>query len=343
MEFTASQIANIIGGEILGDPNTVIKGVSPIENGLQGHLSFVSQEKFVPYLQNSECAVLIVSEKLIREKSYQPTIIRVPDAYLSFQILMNLYQEMQSKKEGIESGAVIHESVEKGKGIYIGAHTYISENCKIGDETQIYPQVFLGKNVKIGKNCKIYSGAKIYDFCVINDNCIIHSNTVIGSDGFGFQPTKDGFVKIPQLGNVVLEKNVEVGSNCSIDRGTIGSTIIGEGTKIDNLIQIAHNVKIGKHNVIAAQAGIAGSANIGDWNMIGGQVGVVGHIKIGNKVKIQAQSGIINNVKDEEVLYGSPSMPAGEYRRNYVHFRNFSEIVERIKKLEQKAKDYKHE
>lgn len=343
MEFTAAQIAGIIGGKIIGDEDAVINGVSPIENGLEGHLSFVAQEKFTHYLQNSECSVLIVSEKLIEDITYKPTLITVEDGYLSFQVLMNLYQEMQSKRSGIEEGANIHQSVELGGGIYVGSHAYISEKSKIGDSTQIYPQVYIGKNVKIGKNCKIYSGAKIYDFCVVGDNCIIHSNTVIGSDGFGFQPTKNGFEKIPQLGNVILENNVEIGANCTVDRGTIGSTFIGEGTKIDNLIQIAHNVKIGKHNVIAAQTGIAGSSIIGDWNMIGGQVGIVGHIKIGNEVKIQAQSGIIKNVKDGEVLYGSPSMNANDYRRNYVHFRNFADIVQRINKLEKNSKDKTNE
>ena len=343
MEFTAAQIAGIIGGKIIGDENAGINGVSPIENGVEGHLSFVAQEKFSDYLQNSLCSVLIVSEHLLKEQSYKPTIISVENAYLSFQILMNLYQEMQSKKSGIEEGSTIHQTVKLGSDIFIGAHTYISEKAIIGDSTQIYPQVFVGKNVKIGKNCKIYSGARIYDYCVLGDNCIVHSNTVIGSVGFGFQPTEKGFEKIPQLGNVIIENNVEIGSNCSIDRGTIGPTLIGEGTKIDNLIQIAHNVKIGKHNVIASQTGIAGSSTIGDWNMIGGQVGIVGHVKIGNQVKIQAQSGIISNVKDGEVLYGSPSMNAGEYRRNYVHFRNFADIVERINKLEKNSKDSTNE
>lgn len=343
MEFTAEQIAGIIGGKIIGDKDAVISGVSPIENGLEGHLSFVGQERFAEHLQNSSCSVLIVSQKLIEDKKYSPTIIVVEDAYLSFQVLMNLYQEMQSKRSGIEEGAHIHESVKLGSDIYIGSHAYISEKSDIGNSTQIYPQVYIGRNVKIGSNCKIYSGARIYDFCVIGDHCIIHSNTVVGSDGFGFQPTKNGFEKIPQLGNVILENNVEIGSNCSIDRGTIGSTIIGEGTKIDNLIQIAHNVKIGKHNVIAAQTGIAGSSIIGDWNMIGGQVGIVGHIKIGNEVKIQAQSGIISNVKDGEILYGSPSMNASDYRRNYVHFRNLSAIVQRLNKLEKNSNDKNNE
>ncbi len=337
MEFTASQIAAFIDGKIIGDENAQINGVSPIERGEQGHLSFVAQSRFTPYLDSTACSVLVVSENLLEDKKYNPTIIAVKDAYLSFQVLMNLYEQMRGKKSGVENGSSIHESVELGEDIYVGAFTYISENAKIGAGTQIHPQVYIGKNVKIGKNCRIDSGVRIYDYTVIGDHCTIHSNSVIGSDGFGFQPSKDGYTKIPQLGNVVLEDHVEIGSNCSIDRGTIGSTIVGQGTKIDNLIQIAHNVKIGKNNVVAAQAGIAGSTTIGDWNMIGGQAGIVGHIVIGNQVKIQAQSGVNSNTADGEILYGSPAINAGDYRRNYVHFRNFTEIVKRLNILEKNS------
>lgn len=343
MEFTASQIAGFINGKIIGDENAVITGVSPIERGEAGHMSFIAQGKFANYLDTSKCSVLIVSEKLLRKDSYPQTIIAVEDAYLSFQILMNIYQEMQGRKTGIENGSSIDETAILGDDIYIGAYTYISEKVRIGDGSQIYPQVFIGKNVKIGKNCKIFSGVRIYDYCVIGDNCVVHSNTVVGSDGFGFQPTKDGYNKIPQLGNVVVEDNVEIGANCTIDRGTIGSTIIGKGTKIDNLIQIAHNVKIGQNNVIAAQAGIAGSTTIGDWNQIGGQVGIVGHINIGSQVKIQAQSGVNANAEDGEILYGSPAISAGDFRRNYVHFRNLTEIVKRINNLENNSKDKTNE
>ena len=343
MEFSASQIAGFINGKIIGDENAVITGVSPIESGEAGHLSFVAQERFADYIDSSKCSVLIVSEKLLTKESYSKTIIAVEDAYLSFQILMNLYKEMQGRKSGIEDGAVFHETSVVGENVYVGAFTCVSEKVRIGDGPQIYPHVYIGKNVKIGKNCVLYSGVRIYDYCAIGDNCIIHSNTVVGSDGFGFQPTKDGYQKIPQLGNVVIHDNVEIGSNCSIDRGTIGSTIIGKGTKIDNLIQIAHNVKIGENNVIAAQAGIAGSTVIGDWNMIGGQVGIVGHIQIGNQVKIQAQSGVNSNAKDGEILYGSPAINAGEYRRNYVHFRNFTDIIKRINTLELNSKDKTNE
>lgn len=339
MEFSAEQIAGLINGRIIGDGNTFITGVSPIENGQKGHLSFVGQSRFAHYIDDTDCAVLIVSENLLEDKAYNPVIIAVEDAYLSFQVLMNLYQEMQGRKTGIEEGSFFHETAKVGEGVYIGAFTYVSEKAKIGDNTQIFPHVYIGKGVKIGKNCKIDSGARIYDYCIVGDNCVIHSNTVVGGDGFGFQPTAEGFKKIPQLGNVIIEDDVEIGSNCSIDRATIGSTIIGKGTKIDNLIQIAHNVKIGQNNVIAAQAGIAGSTVIGDWNQIGGQVGIVGHIKIGNQVKIQAQSGVNSSAKDGEILYGSPAINYSDYRRNYVHFRNFTEIVKRINELENKKSE----
>ena len=343
MEFTASQIAGFIDGKIIGDENALISGVSPIERGEKGHLSFVAQERFAPYLETTACSVLVVTERLLSDKNYAPTIIAVEDAYLSFQVLMNIYEQMRGRKSGIEQGSNIHETAVIGEDVYIGSFTYVSEKARIGKGSQIHPQVYIGKNVKIGENCRIDSGVRIYDYSVVGDNCTIHANTVVGSDGFGFQPSADGYSKIPQLGNVVIEDDVEIGSNCSIDRGTIGSTIIGRGTKIDNLIQIAHNVNIGKNNVIAAQAGIAGSTTIGDWNMIGGQVGIVGHIIIGNKVRVQAQSGVNSNAKDGEVLYGSPAINAGDYRRNYVHFRNFTDIIKRINNLENNSKEQSNE
>ncbi len=343
MEFTASQIAGFIDGKIIGDENALISGVSPIERGEKGHLSFVAQERFAPFLDTTTCSVLVVSERLITDKNYAPTIIAVEDAYLSFQVLMNIYEQMRGRKSGIEQGSNIHETAVIGEDVYVGSFTYISEKARIGKGSQIHPQVYIGKNVKIGENCRIDSGVRIYDYSVVGDNCTIHANSVIGSDGFGFQPSANGYSKIPQLGNVVIEDDVEIGSNCSIDRGTIGSTIIGRGTKIDNLIQIAHNVNIGKNNVIAAQAGIAGSTTIGDWNMIGGQAGIVGHINIGNKVKVQAQSGVNSNAKDGEVLYGSPAINAGDYRRNYVHFRNFTDIIKRINNLENNSKEQSNE
>ncbi|KUG12534.1 UDP-3-O-(3-hydroxymyristoyl)glucosamine N-acyltransferase [Elizabethkingia miricola] len=335
MEFTAEQIANLVKGKVIGDPETKVSGFSQIEEGRKGNLSFLANAKYLPLMDNTEASVVIISENLIdKDKKYPSALIAVEDGYLAFQVLMNLYQDLQSKKTGIEQPAFVSESAKIMDDVYIGAFTYISHKSVIGEGSQIYPQVYIGKNVKIGKNCQIDSGARIYDDCVIGDNCVIHSNTVIGGDGFGFQPTADGFKKIPQLGNVIIEDNVEIGAGCTIDRATIGSTIIGKGTKLDNLIQIAHNVKLGENNVIAAQAGIAGSTTIGHWNMIGGQTGIVGHINIGNQVKIQAQSGVNSSVSDHEVLYGSPAISATDFRRSYVHFRNFPDIVQRINNLE---------
>lgn len=341
MEFTAVEISGLINGQIIGDESVKVHGFSPIENGEKGHLSFIAHEKFAHFLDTTESSILIVSKKLLKDKEYVPTIIAVEDAYLSFQVLMNLYQQMTTKKVGIEQPNFIHETASLGEEIYVGAFSYIAENTKVGEGTQIFPQVYVGKNVKIGKSCKIDSGVKIYDGCIVGDNCIIHANTVVGGDGFGFQPTASGYDKIPQLGNVILEDDVEIGSNCSIDRATIGSTIIGKGTKIDNLIQVAHNVKIGQNNVIAAQAGIAGSTTIGDWNMIGGQVGIVGHINIGNQVRVQAQSGVNSSVKDGETLYGSPAIAAGDFRRSYVHFRKLTDLAKKIQELEIKLKEIK--
>lgn len=334
MEFTAAQVAALIDGEIIGDSERIFNGVTPIEDGMEHCLSFVSQEKFRNFISSSPCSVLVISRNLYTTEIPGKTLILVNDAYESFQHLMNWYAANRSPKKGIESPVQIHDTAALGEDLYIGAFTTICENAKIGNGTQISQGCYIGKNVKIGERVQLAPGVKIMDYCVVGDDCIIHSNTVVGSDGFGFQPTADGFVKIPQLGNVILENKVEIGSNCSIDRGTIGSTLIGEGTKIDNLIQIAHNVKIGKHNVIAAQAGIAGSTVIGDWNMIGGQVGIVGHLKIGNQNRFQAQSGINKSVTDQKTLYGSPAIDASDFRRNYVHFRNLNQIVGRIGDLE---------
>lgn len=336
MNITAEEIANLVNGKVIGNKSEKINGFSPIENGEKGHLSFIANEKFKHFLDSTESSVLIVSENLLQDRDYTPTIIVVEEAYQAFQILMNLYQKMIAKKTGIEQPSFIHETAKIGEGVYVGAFSYISEEVYVGEETQIFPQVFIGKNVKIGKNVRIESGVRINDDSIIGDNCVIHSNAVIGGDGFGFQPTANGYEKIPQLGNVILENDVEIGANCSIDRATIGSTVVGKGTKMDNLIQIAHNVKIGKHNVIAAQVGIAGSTVVGDWNMIGGQVGIVGHINVGSQVKIQAQSGVNASVKNGETLYGTPAIAAGDFRRNYVHFRKLTSLVQRIQDLENK-------
>ncbi len=333
MEFTAAQIAGLVQGEIIGDPDAKITGVAPIEEGVEDCLSFVAQEKFVSYIQSSPCTILIVSKNLFQVAQQNKTLILVEDAYATFQHLLQWYASQNTQPKGrgqyvaIASDAKVHDNT------YIGDFCSIQPKAEIGENSILHGNCYVGKSAIIGKNVVLMPGVKVLDYCIVKDNCIIHSNTVIGSDGFGFQPGETGFSKIPQLGNVVIENNVEIGSNCTIDRGTFGSTYIGEGTKLDNLIQIAHNVKIGRHNVIAAQTGIAGSTYIGDWNMIGGQVGIVGHIKIGNHNKFQAKSGINKTVGDGRILYGSPAFDANNYRKNYVHFKNLSKIAQDVEEL----------
>jgi UDP-3-O-[3-hydroxymyristoyl] glucosamine N-acyltransferase len=262
-------------------------------------------------------------------------LIRVEDAYKSFSKLLEYYNQVKMNKTGIESPVFISKSATYGENIYIGAFAYLGENIKIGNNTKIYPNVYIGDNVVIGDNVILFSGAKIYSDTLIGDNCVIHSCAILGADGFGFAPNEQGeFIKVPQTGNVVIEDNVDVGAATSIDRATLGSTIIRKGVKLDNHIQIAHNAEIGKNTVIAAQTGIAGSAKIGENCMIGGQVGIVGHITIGNNVKIQAQSGIGRNVKDNETLQGSPALPYSDYNKSYVHFKNLPKTMDRINILE---------
>jgi len=345
MEFSAKQIAQFIQGRIEGDENATVNTFAKIEEGVKGAISFLANPKYIHYLYDTKSTIVLVDEQIEIEKPVHTTIIKVANARDCVAKLLQMYEaSMRQKKTGIDSLAFVSPSAKIGKDVYIGAFAYIGDNVVIGDGCQIYPNVVMNENISLGKDCIIYPNVTIYMGCKIGNRVIIHAGSVIGADGFGFAPNgQDGYDKIPQLGNVIIENNVEIGSNCSIDRATIGSTIIGEGTKIDNLIQIAHNVKIGKNNVIAAQAGIAGSTTIGNWNMIGGQVGIVGHINIGNQVKIQAQSGVNKNVKDGEALYGAPAIDAGDYRRNYVHFRNLTEIVKRINQLENNSKDKTNE
>lgn len=335
LEITAAQIADLISGKIVGDANAAVSFLSKIEEGSPGTVSFLSNPKLKSFLEGCKSSIVIISEELVPDysPSHQTWII-VPDAFAAFQKLMQLYQSLQTKKKGIEQPSYIHSSAKVGNDVYIGAFTYIDKDCSVGDEVQVYPQCFIGKNVTIGKNSILYAGVKIYPDTVIGENCVIHSGTVIGSDGFGFMPTDNGYEKVPQLGNVVIENDVEIGANCTIDRAAMGSTIIGKGTKLDNLIQIAHNVKIGEHNVFAAQVGIAGSSVVGNWNMIGGQAGIAGHLKVGNFNKIQAQSGVAGDIGDNEELYGAPAIPASIFRRAYVYFKNLPELAKKIHSLQ---------
>ena len=335
MKFTAAQIAVILEGEVEGNPEIEVSKLSKIEEGGPESLSFLANPKYTQFIYTTKASIIIVNKIFKAEKEINSTLIRVEDAYKSFSKLLEYYNQVKMNKTGIENPVFISKSAIYGENIYIGAFAYLGENIKIGNNTKIYPNVYIGDNVVIGDNVILFSGAKIYSDTLIGDNCVIHSCAILGADGFGFAPNEQGeFIKVPQTGNVVIEDNVDVGAATSIDRATLGSTIIRKGVKLDNHIQIAHNVEIGKNTVIAAQTGIAGSAKIGENCMIGGQVGIVGHITIGNNVKIQAQSGIGRNVKDNETLQGSPALPYSDYNKSYVHFKNLPKTMNRINILE---------
>ena len=335
MKFTAAQIAGILEGEVEGNPEVEVSKLSKIEEGIPGSLSFLSNPKYTQYIYTTKASAVIVDKNFKAENEINTTLIRVDDAYKSFSKLLEYYNQVKMNKTGIEQPVFISESANYGENIYIGAFAYISDNVKIGDNVKIYPNVYIGDNVIIANNVTLFSGAKIYSDTQIGDNCVIHSSAILGADGFGFSPNEKGeFIKVPQTGNVIIEDNVDIGAATSIDRATLGSTIIRKGVKLDNQIQIAHNVEIGKNTVIAAQTGIAGSTKIGENCMIGGQVGIAGHLSIGNNVRIQAQSGIGRNVKDNETLQGSPAFTYNDYNKSYVHFKNLPKIIHRLTTIE---------
>lgn len=343
MEFTAIQISELIGeGKLIGNPNQKINFFSKIEEGKIDTLSFLSNPKYLSYLGSTESSIVLISENLVPKTFVNPTLIVVKNAHYSFNQVLKKYQELKFERIGIEDMSKISFSAQLGIDCYVGAFSYIDDDVIIGSRVKIFPNVFIGKRVKIGNDTVIGPGVKVYDECVIGDFCVIHAGSVIGSDGFGFEFSSEGYNNIPHLGNVIIENKVEIGANCTIDRATIGSTIIKSGTKIDNLIQIAHNVEIGSHNVIASQVGVAGSTKIGDWNMIGGQSGFAGHLNIGNYNKFQAQSGVSSNIRDHETLYGSPAFDAGNFRRSYVHFKNFSKLTSKLNQLEKLIKELKN-
>jgi len=337
MVFTASQIAGILDGEIEGNPEIAVHKLAKIEEGEKGSLTFLANPKYTSHIYSTKASVTIVNKNFIPEQSISTTLIKVEDAYESFSKLLEYYNEVKNNRHGIESPVFIADTAKYEEDIYIGAFTYIGVNVVLGKNVKIYPNVFIGDNVVIDDNSSVLAGAKVCSESIIGKNCTIHSGAIVGADGFGFAPNKDGsYSKIPQTGNVILEDNIDVGAGTTIDRATLGSTILRKGVKLDNQIQIAHNVEIGENTVIAAQTGVAGSTKIGKNCMIGGQVGIVGHITIGDNVRIQAQSGIGRNVKDNEVLQGSPALNYGDYNKSYVHFKNLPKIVNRINQLEKK-------
>jgi UDP-3-O-[3-hydroxymyristoyl] glucosamine N-acyltransferase len=335
LKFTASQIAGILEGEVHGNPEISVHKLAKIEEGVEGSLTFLANPKYTHYIYSTEASITIVNRDFKPEQQLNTTLIKVDDAYKSFTKLLEYYNQVKNNKVGIEEPVFLSETATHGSDFYLGAFSYLGNNVRIGNNVKIFPSVYIGDNVTIDDNVLIYSGAKIYSESVVGKGCVIHSAVIIGADGFGFTPNANGeYIKVPQTGNVVLEENVEVGAGTTIDRATLGSTILRRGVKLDNQIQVAHNVEIGEHTAIAAQTGIAGSTKIGKNCLIGGQVGIVGHITIGDRVKIQAQSGIGRNVKDDEVLQGSPALNYGDFNKSYVHFKNLTKIVGKINDIE---------
>lgn len=339
MEFSIEQVAGMLGGEVIGDGTIKISTLATIQDAKAGGISFLSNPKYESYLYTTQASAVIVKRDFVPKKEIDTTLIAVDDPYSSFTVLLEEYHKfLNFYRSGIEEPSYIGEGSAYGEDIYRGAFSYIGRNVKIGNNVKLYPHCYIGDNVKIGDNTIIQTGVKIYANAVIGSNCVFHAGVVIGSDGFGFAPQADGTYKtIPQLGNVVIEDNVDIGANTVIDCATLESTVIRKGVKLDNLIQIAHNVEIGKNTVVAAQSGISGSAKIGENCIIAGQVGIVGHIQIANKTIVGAQAGVGKTIKEEgTVLLGSPGFDRAKYLRSYAAFRNLPDLVHRIKELEEK-------
>ncbi len=337
MQFTAAQIAMLINGQLEGDAQVTVSSFGKIEEAVEGQISFLANPKYEDYLYSTNASVIIINQHLILKQSVQNTLIRVPDAYTAFATLLTKYQEMMTLQlHGIQQPSYIHDSAKLGEHVFVGAFAYLDEGVVIASNTKIFPGAVLGKNVKVGNNTIIHAGVKIYHDCVIGNNVIIHAGAVIGGDGFGFAPQSDGsFQKVPQIGNVVIEDAVEIGANTTIDRATMGSTIIRAGAKIDNLVQIAHNVEVGCNTVIAAQTGVSGSTKIGKSVMIGGQTGIAGHITIADGSKINGQSGITKSIKESNrTLTGTPADDFTRFFRAQAQLRNLPDLEKRVKELE---------
>ncbi len=340
MKFSAQQIADTLNGTVIGNPNVEVDNISKIEQGEPGTLTFLANLKYANYIYDTKASIVIVNDSFKPEKKISTTMVSVPDAYSAFASLLEMYQQAVPKRTGISKSASIATSATIGKNAYIGDFVSIGENTVIGDDCSIYPNTSIGYNCNIGKNALLYSGVNIYDDCVLGNNCTLHSGVVVGADGFGFAPLENNdYKKIPQIGNVIIEDNVEVGANTTIDRATMGSTVIKKGAKIDNLIQIAHNAVVGENTVVAAQTGISGSTTIGKNCMIGGQVGIIGHLKIADGVMIAAQSGVAKSIAQEKTMWeGSPAFAIRDYQKSYIHFKRFDKLVKRVNNMEHELK-----
>lgn len=341
MEFSAEQIAGLLEGEIVGDANVIVSGLAKIEEGSKGKLSFLSNPKYEEYIYTTESSVCIVNNTFSPAKKLPSTLtlVKVENAYACFAKLLELYDQMRRKQPKIEKNSYISDKATIGENLYLGANAYISDGAVIGENVVIYPNSFIGDNVKIGDNTVIHPNVSIYADCQIGKNCLIHAGAVIGADGFGFSPDENGvFSKVPQIGIVIIEDNVDVGANATIDRATMGATIIRKGAKIDNLCQIAHNVEIGENSAMAAQVGIAGSAKIGSRVLIGGQAGISGHLTIVDGTMIVAQSGVPNSIKKAGAYMGAPAIPMDDFKKSYFGFRKLPFILNKIQELDKKLK-----
>lgn len=345
MEFTAKQIAQFVNGQIEGNENATVNTFSKIEEGVTGAISFLANPKYIHYIYETQSSVVLIDKSLELDKPVSCTLIRVDNARDCVAKLLQLYESMKPKKQGIDALAFISPTAKIGAHVYIGAFAYIGDNAVIGDGSVIYPHATICENVKMGNDCMIYPNVSIYHDCVLGNRVIIHAGTVIGADGFGFAPNPEtnSYDKIPQIGNVVIEDDVEIGANTCIDRSTMGSTYLRKGVKLDNLVQIAHNTDIGENTVMSAQVGVAGSTKVGQWCMFGGQVGIAGHISIGNKVFLGAQSGVPGSLKDNQTLIGTPPMEQKPYFKSQAIFRRLPDMYKQLSDLQKEVEKLKQE
>ena len=341
MDFSAQQIASFVQGEIVGDADVTVNTFAKIEEGKPGSITFLSNPKYEHFIYDTDASIVLVNRDFIPEKPIKATLIKVDNAYETLAKLMTLYEQSKTQNKGIASTAIIAKSAKIGKDVYIGAYVVIDDDVVIGDNTQIYPHTYVGKNASVGEGSLIYSGVNIYHDCQIGNHVTLHSGVVIGADGFGFAPTPEGYNKIPQIGNVIIEDNVEIGANTCVDRATMGSTIVHKGVKLDNLIQIAHNDEIGANTVMAAQAGVAGSAKVGEWCVIAGQVGITGHLTVGNHVILGPQSGIISSIKDGSRLIGSPPMEEKPFFKSQAVLRKLPDMYRELNALRKELDELK--
>lgn len=341
MEFSAKQIAEYIQGTIVGDENATVHTFAKIEEGIPGAISFLSNPKYTHYIYDTQSSIVLVNKDFIPEKEIKATLIKVDNAYESLAKLLNLYEMSKPKKTGIDSLAYIAPTAKIGQNVYIAPFAYVGDGAEIGDNTSLHPHTTVESGAKVGNNCILYPHATLYHDCRVGNNCILHAGSVVGADGFGFAPSPEGYEKIPQIGIAILEDDVEIGANTCVDRATMGATIVRKGVKLDNLIQIAHNVEVGSHTVMASQVGIAGSTKVGEWCMFGGQVGLAGHIKVGDKVNCGAQAGIANNVKSGSTIMGSPAFEVKGFMKSSAAFKKLPEMYLELNALKKELEELK--